>query len=245
MKAPAFQFYAADFLVGVMGMSDEEIGIYIKMLAFQWERGSLPNDRKMIKKLINSRKVPSEMVLNKFAISDDGFLKNQRLEKEREKQATFRESRANNAKKRWDKDKTDDALASTVHDGSISKTDALQSSSSSSELSLYPPGENVEKPHNFPTNPTAVQISKLYNRRPTTPWSPKEIKSFKAIGKIHPDDLELVCRYTEAERAKGNDGRHRRDLLTFLNNFPGELDRARAKPANGKSKATSAAQYGI
>lgn len=43
----------------------------------------------------------------------------------------------------------------------------------------------------------------------------------------------MVCRYTEAERAKGDDGRHRRDLLTFLNNFTGELDRAREKPING------------
>jgi hypothetical protein len=27
--------------------------------------------------------------------------------------------------------------------------------------------------------------------------------------------------------AMGDDGRHRRDLLTFLNNLPGEIDRAR------------------
>jgi uncharacterized protein YdaU (DUF1376 family) len=135
MKSPAFQFYAADFLVGTMGMSDEEIGIYIKMLAVQWERGSLPNDRKLIKKLINSRKVPSEMVLHKFAISDDGFLKNSRLEKEREKQTTFRESRVKNAQKRWDKEKPDDALASSVHPSSTSETHALQSSSSSSSSS--------------------------------------------------------------------------------------------------------------
>jgi len=27
--------------------------------------------------------------------------------------------------------------------------------------------------------------------------------------------------------AMGDDGRHRRDLLTFLNNLPGEIDRAK------------------
>jgi hypothetical protein len=68
------------------------------------------------------------MVLTKFAICDDGFLRNPRLEKEREKQTTFRESRAKNAKKRWEKENNDDALASTVHNGSTCKTHALQSS---------------------------------------------------------------------------------------------------------------------
>ena len=50
-KSPAFQFYAADFMIGIMGMSDEEVGIYIKMLATQWLHGSLPNCKKTIKKM--------------------------------------------------------------------------------------------------------------------------------------------------------------------------------------------------
>lgn len=92
-KAPAFQFYAADFLLGTMGMDDAEIGIYIKMLAVQWDRGSLPNCAKTIKKLISSRKLPSDLVLTKFSICDDGLLRNLRLEKERNKQESFRNNR--------------------------------------------------------------------------------------------------------------------------------------------------------
>jgi hypothetical protein len=38
-------------------------------------------------------------------------------------------------------------------------------------------------------------------------------------------DLELVIRYEMAEAKKN--GYHRRDLLTFLNHYHGELDRAR------------------
>jgi hypothetical protein len=82
---------------------------------------------------------------------------------------------------------------------------------------------------NTPTSPQAIRIAELFRRRPTTPWSAKEIRSYKAIGVIDPEDLELVCRYTEAERAKGDQGIHRRDLATFLNNFHGELDRARQR----------------
>lgn len=232
-KSPAFQFYAADFLVGVMGMSDEEIGVYIKMLAMQWERGGLPNCPKSIRFLINSRKNPSENVMKKFEKCDDGMIRNERLEKERKKQVTFRESRAKNAKARWDKQCTSNARAS----GSICINDALQSSSSSSDIPPNPQGGTeggiAKKPDNIPTTPQALRIAALYRRRPTTAWSTKEIKAYKAIGKIDPEDLEMVCRYTEAERAKGKNGRHRRDLATFLNNFTGELDRAREMTING------------
>jgi uncharacterized protein YdaU (DUF1376 family) len=131
-KPPAFQFYAADFMIGIMGMTDDEIGVYIKMLCTQWLHGSLPNCKKTIKKMINSRKVPSEMVLRKFVICDDGFLRNERMETVREKQKSFADTRKNNANKRWDKEKNENALAMHVHDRSICKNDALHSSSSTS-----------------------------------------------------------------------------------------------------------------
>lgn len=133
-KSPAFQFYAADFMIGIMGMSDEETGVYIKMLSTQWLHGSLPNCKKTIKKMINSSKIPSEMVMRKFAICDDGFLRNERMENVREKQKSFVATRKDNANKRWEKERNENALAMHVHDGSICKTDALllQSSSSSS-----------------------------------------------------------------------------------------------------------------
>jgi uncharacterized protein YdaU (DUF1376 family) len=135
-KPPAFQFYAADFMIGIMGMTDDEIGIYIKMLCAQWLHGSLPNCKKTIKKMINSRKVPSEMVLRKFVICDDGFLRNERMETVREKQKSFADTRKSNANKRWDKEKNENALAMHVHDRSICITDALHSSSSTSSTKV-------------------------------------------------------------------------------------------------------------
>lgn len=87
--------------------------------------------------------------------------------------------------------------------------------------------EKNPKDKNIPTSPAAIRIAQLYNRRLTTAWSDKEIKAFKALGQIDHDDLEIVCKYTDAERTKGDNGRHRRDLSTFLNNFYGEVDRAK------------------
>jgi len=135
-KSPAFQFYAADFMIGIMGMSDEETGAYIKMLSTQWLHGSLPNCKKTIKKMINLRKVPSEIVMRKFAICDDGFLRNERMETVRQKQITYANTMKNNANSRWNKKKEADALAMQMHNESICKTDALHSSSSTSTTIL-------------------------------------------------------------------------------------------------------------
>ena len=44
-KAPAFQFYAQDFLTGTMDMTMEEKGIYITLLSIQWSKGEIPKER--------------------------------------------------------------------------------------------------------------------------------------------------------------------------------------------------------
>ena len=91
---------------------------------------------------------------------------------------------------------------------------------------------------NVPTTEISKRIADLFGRSHATPWSESEIKSYKAAGRIQIADLELIERYYASERAKGEKGLHRRDLGTFLNNFAGELDRARAKAP----KATAAKQ---
>jgi len=96
----------------------------------------------------------------------------------------------------------------------------LQSAIAETELPMQ-----VEK--NVPTSPIALRIAALFNRRPTTPWNVSEIKAFRT-GAFDGDDLSLIETYYAAERAKGDKGIHRRDLGTFLNNYSGELDRARA-----------------
>ncbi len=75
------------------------------------------------------------------------------------------------------------------------------------------------------------RIARLFNRRPLTPWSEKEVRRYKQLVKdkvlTGVNDLELIERYYVYQRKREN-GIHRRDLYTFLNNFSGELDRARA-----------------
>lgn len=70
----------------------------------------------------------------------------------------------------------------------------------------------------------------MMHRKLTTHWSEKEVRQYKKLHKSHCfddlDDLALLERYYAFERRRGDNGRHRRDLITLLNNWQGELDRA-------------------
>jgi hypothetical protein len=69
-----------------------------------------------------------------------------------------------------------------------------------------------------------IEIGSWFNRRPTTPWSEKELKAWAKISKpIDSEDWQALrwfytqsgCQYL------------RRDILTLLNNWTGEIDRAK------------------
>lgn len=85
-------------------MSNDEVGLYIRLLAMQWGRGYVTEDDAA--RLGKGMAEPSLCyVKSKFKVGDDGNLRNGRLEAERAKQTEFRESRANagkaGANKRW------------------------------------------------------------------------------------------------------------------------------------------------
>ena len=69
-----------------------------------------------------------------------------------------------------------------------------------------------------------VRIGGWFKRRPTTPWSSKEIKALKDVIKLGtpPEDIDLLER-----RYMSGDQYLRREIITLLNNWNGEIDRAR------------------
>lgn len=70
------------------------------------------------------------------------------------------------------------------------------------------------------------RVNKLFNRRESTAWSDKETKQLKAVAKREGvlDELAEI----EALYNSGYEYR-RKDVITFLNNFSTELDRARSR----------------
>lgn len=93
---------------------------------------------------------------------------------------------------------------------------------------------------NLPTTETAIRIAGLKKRRLTTPWSVKEIKAFKAIGNIPEEDLLAMEAYYASDCEY-----LRRDMLTLLNNWQGEVDRAHEYISKSKKPQHRALQESI
>ncbi|MDX1965100.1 MAG: DUF1376 domain-containing protein [Pirellulales bacterium] len=83
-KPPAYLLYASDFLGGTALMTNDEVGIYIRLLCHAWNLGPLPADRAA--QLVGCPIPPA--VRAKF-VECDGMLTNERLEKVRAKQAEY------------------------------------------------------------------------------------------------------------------------------------------------------------
>ncbi|MES2737250.1 MAG: hypothetical protein V4672_13080 [Verrucomicrobiota bacterium] len=80
----------------------------------------------------------------------------------------------------------------------------------------------------MPSTPEALRIAAIFHRKALTPWTDKEVRAFKALREISISDLEAVEAYYAANWPPCRDKNIlRHDLVTFLNNFRGEVDRAR------------------
>lgn len=88
-KIPSFPFYAQDFDMDTNTWSNEEIGVYLRLLMSEWINGPLPDD---IKKLAQIARISPKKFKNLFQICSkkfirdrNGFLINKKMEEIREK----------------------------------------------------------------------------------------------------------------------------------------------------------------
>jgi hypothetical protein len=158
------------------------------------------------------------------ALQQAGFLDGMKVhgwEEHNSYHTTFSERAKKAAKARWDKTRKE-------KEGQERKGKEASNASSI----------NTEKKDNLPTSDKAKKLADLFKRRHTTAWDDSEIKKFKVVSKHPEEDFALVVDYYE----KSNSPYLRQDLGTFLNNFSGELDRARAWKAgklNGSHRPTT------
>ncbi len=102
-RAPAFQFYADDFLAGTMTMTNEERGAYISLLCLQWSKGFV-TELDIQRMCLGMPTHCQGICQSKFEIGEDGNYRNRRLEKERDKQKERSEKQREIANLRWSKD---------------------------------------------------------------------------------------------------------------------------------------------
>lgn len=93
-KDPAVLFYTADFMIGTNTLSNEQVGIYIRMLCHQHQNGRFKREHMAI-----ICGLVDEEVLQKFTKDKDENYYNVRMEEEANKRKNFCNSRKTNAQK--------------------------------------------------------------------------------------------------------------------------------------------------
>jgi uncharacterized protein YdaU (DUF1376 family) len=161
---PAFQFYAGDYLSSsrVQAMSLEAEGAYIRLLCYQWQDGSIPDDLRKLARLckISERKMKSIWVQVSPCFDlqiESGRLANARLEEIRKTHIEFCLQRSASGrlggKRSGEVRSKREAHGSNVLKQTGKQNEALLSSSSSSSSS---PVDNSNPVDNSPTPKAAA-----------------------------------------------------------------------------------------
>lgn len=75
-----------------------------------------------------------------------------------------------------------------------------------------------------------IRVGSMFRRRPNTAWSPKEMKALAAVLKFETPEEDILAL---EKRYATNDKYLRKDVITLLNNWNGEIDKARNGTASG------------
>ncbi|HSE47075.1 MAG TPA: DUF1376 domain-containing protein [Gemmatimonadales bacterium] len=101
-KPPAFQCYPKDFMEDTADFSGRELGAYFRLLCNQWTNGGLPPNGDRLCRI--ARENPAEWpaiwlaIQEKFALCDDGLLRNLRMEEGRQSLEKYRTRASNGGK---------------------------------------------------------------------------------------------------------------------------------------------------
>lgn len=196
-KDPAFLFYSADFFMGTIGMTDAQVGQYIRLMCLQHQQGHLPES--IIKSVAGNK--PDAVLLSKFIQDEDGNYYNKRLEEETEKRNNYTQSRRKNARS---KKSDDDTRADAQEEQSDSKKDGDGRSICEAYAKHMPKHmENENENENIYISPSLGNQDS--NESMTVKKQPAQ-KRFK------PPDLEQVMQYC---RERNN----RVDPEKFINHY--------------------------
>ena len=238
-RAPAFQFYADDFLAGTMTMTNEERGAYISLLCLQWSKGFV-TELDIQRICLGMPTHCQGICQGKFEVGEDGHYRNKRLEVERAKQKERSEKQRDIANLRWNKDAN--AMPTHMPDDAKAYAESVPESCFPSPSPSPKEDTKKEKPLSPELEAFRLRVGALIKRRPTTQWSTKEIKALKEIFDYNTPEEDLVA--LEA-RYQSDDKYLRRELMTLLNNWNGEIDKARSPLASGSNQSQAGSNQNI
>lgn len=186
VKPPAFQFYVQDFVLGTINMTAEQIGGYMLLLCYQWDKGCVPLEIETIKKISKTNDQDTEIILKKFLKKKNGFF-NKRLEHERNKQIEYRKSQSAKGKQGGRPNKP-------TLNRPLTNPKPSQSPSSSSSISNSNNYVITEQSH-----PLVVAVSKTLNIS-RLPITLSDVQAEKLTSKFPASIIESVLKAMENKK---------------------------------------------
>lgn len=213
-KIPSFPLYAQDFDMDTNTWTNEEIGVYLRLLMSEWINGHLPNDFQKLAKIarISPKKFSNlfQNIQHKFTLNGNGFLINKKMEEVRTQVNNYVELKKKAGKKgakiRWGNDNTTngDAIAQPMANGMPNQWPSSSMSSSNKNVLLDTPngvsspvetGDQLNQ-SKIPRCPQE-KIKSLYHEilcppmPPVNEWSPELEKILRNMWRDNPDRWNL------------------------------------------------------
>ena len=149
-KPPSFDFFPDDFIAGTYHLTPEAVGIYVRLLCFQWNNGSIPSDENELARIAgvdaDAMRTHMRTVVLKFMQDECGGLKNARLEREREHKLSVIEKSKAAADSRWAKEKARKNAEVTKKTGCGRNADAYADGYADVMRTDMPPTSNFQLP---------------------------------------------------------------------------------------------------
>lgn len=190
-KDPAFLFYPSDFLTGTMFFTDEDIGIYIKLLCAQHQQNGSIN-----KKVFDSMVKEDSLIREKFIEDSEGYY-NQRMLDEMIKRKKKSDNLSANALKRWSNEKLKKCKSNAI----------------ASNLNMPTKDEDENKDEDIINNKIDFEIFwNAYDKKRDKP------KCKTKWDKLPLETQQKIIDYIPNYKLSQPDKQYRKDPMTFLNN---------------------------
>lgn len=210
-KAPAFQFYASDFLTSTSTLSLAAKGAFISYLSWSWVNGPLPESDQERARVIGisptkERKIWAE--ISRFWTMESSGWINRRLEDTRQKQAENRAIQAEKGRRGGEATAQRRLAGATAPAAVLLQPERGPSSSSSSSEDQVPVQElRVPRPARFESTPNSAALTKIavslraeYPADPDSEWNQK-IRDAAARARIHYDPPAVALAMTKAKHS--------------------------------------------
>lgn len=223
-KDPAFLFYSSDFLTGTSFLTNEQVGMYIRLLCHQHQNGHLKE--KDILKICGSC---DEDIFEKFEKDEQGLFFNSRLDTEINKRKAYSESRANNRKKKDIPDEKPLTQEKDMLDISITYDNHMENKNENEDIIII---DNINKDETEIKKEVSPEI--LKTQEPTIEqifewfWNAYQkvgVKktSLTAFKKLSKNEMLLIKEHLP----KYLDNHHRNGKMQFLPHFSTYLNQRR------------------